>query len=96
VQRERRGASHERQGHLESPKSVLHTVGVCGHWRGIPRRPDGDSARDQKGKREEGPGVLYRRGGVEKWLGFGEGRGNGWPGRAPCGERALTELGDDM
>jgi hypothetical protein len=58
VQRERKGARHERQGHLESPKSALHTVGVYGRWRGILWWPNGNSARDQKGKREEGLGVL--------------------------------------
>jgi hypothetical protein len=58
VQGERRGARHGRQGHLESPESALHTVGVCGRWRGILQRPNGDSVRDRKGKREEGPRVL--------------------------------------
>jgi hypothetical protein len=33
---------------------------------------------------------------MEKGLGFGKGRRIGRPRRAPCGERALIELGDDM
>jgi hypothetical protein len=55
-----RGVQHGCQGHLKSPKFVVHRVGICECRRGIPWRLVDVLGEKNRGEREGSRGYLRR------------------------------------